>query len=56
MDALESLRYLREHHKQIAIAFNHGSGLAKEIMRALDEQRPPAAFVPLAEQWKAGAK
>lgn len=56
MTPLEALQYLRQHHKQIAIAFNQGSGLAKEIMQALDEQRTPAAFVPLAQQWKAGAK
>lgn len=56
MTPLEALQYLRQHHKQIAIAFNQGSGLAKEIMTALDEQRAPAAFVPLAQQWKAGAK
>jgi hypothetical protein len=56
MDALAALQYLNSQQKQIAIAFNQGAGLAIEIKKALDERRPPAAFIPLAEQWKAGAK
>lgn len=56
MTPLEALQYLNSEQKQIAIAHSRGSSLAIEIKKALDEKRHPAAFVPLAEQWKAGAK
>lgn len=51
MTTLEALRYLNTQHKQIAAALGRGSSLAIEIMTALNEQRDPAQFVQLAQQW-----